>query len=478
MTAERKEKAMDNIGKYARIAKLLSLIAVILVLSPFIYAFTATGGATLFDLVFSIGAPTLFISVGYLLQALAGKVNGFKRRGVIFEDEIKYFDMSAALLPILVSVISALPIHFIYKAYRIAKEIHIDMYDLDLYLVPVVCSAIMIFGVVLWFLPYHKLMHRDMIYAYGSILLADFVISLIFEVSTLFVTVATVIFLAIFFTVSNLRSIEEALSVSKFRVPSNNFRSYNIKLTLKHYAVTIVSALVILSLTVLVLSFIDINIKFDPEQTVAENIPLDNTEVTGTEPGIFKAFSGNRTPMLIFSYVTIAITLISILLWFIRQKHLVRKFLNMIKMVFAAIGEFIEFLLYGLFEKNNPGVDPVPDNYVDREIECFTEYREFKVMEELDYRSFTANLDAKESLEEKYAYAYSVYTRLIRGHKYGIKASDTPRMITAKLSAVRRDELNNATPVFEDIRYRVVKPDDKICEEQLKELIALVRQTI
>ena len=468
---------MDNIGKYARIAKLLSLIAIIMVLSPFIYAFTATGGATLFDLVFSIGAPTLFISAGYLLQALAGKVSGFKRRGVIFEDEIKYFDTSAAILPILVSVLCAVPVHPIYKAYRIAKETHIDMYDLDLYLVPAVCSAIMIFGVVLWFLPYHKLMHRDMIYAYGSILLADFVISLIFEVSSMFVSAATVIFLAIFFTVSNLRSIEEALSVSKFRVPSNNFRSYNFKLTLKHYAVTVTSALVILSLVILVFSFIDINIKLDPEQTIAENLPLDNGEVTESDPGIFKAFSGSKLPMLIFSYVTVAITLISILLWFIRQKQLVRRFLNMIKMVFASIGEFIEFLLR-MFEKDHPAADPIPDNYVDREIECFTEYREFKVMEELDYRGFKAELEAKQSLEEKYAYAYSVYTRLIRGHKYGIRASDTPRMITAKLSAARRDELNCATPVYEDIRYRVVKPDEKVCEEQLRELISLVRQEI
>ncbi len=470
---------MDNIGRYARIAKFLSLIAIILVLSPFIYAFTATGEATLFDLVFSLGVSTLFISLGYLLQALWGRINGYKRRGVIFEDEIKYFDIHAAVLPILISVLCTIPVHLIYKAYRISNEGYIDMYDLDLYLVPVLCCAVMIFGIILWFLPYHKLMHKDMIYAYGALLLGNFVICLIFGVPTLFLTVATVIFLAIFFTVSNLRSIEEALSVSKFRVPSNNFRSYNFKLTLKHYVVTVVAAIVAFSIVFLLITVIaPPEIKFDPEQEIAENLPLDNGSSAGEgSDALFDIYSKSKGPILIFCYAAIAVTLISLILWFVRQKHLLKKFFGMIAMVFAAIGEFFEFLLR-IFEKDHPATDLVPDNYVDREIECFTEYREFKIKEELSYKSFTANLEAKQTLEEKYAYAYSVYTRLIRGYKYGIKASDTPRMITAKLSAVKKDELNDATPVYEDIRYRVVKPNEKICEEQLKELITLVRQTI
>lgn len=470
---------MYNIGKYAKIAKALSLIAIIMVLSPFIYAFTATGDPTPFDLVFSLGAPLLFIALGYLIQSLYGKLRGYKRKDIIFEDEIKYFDIHAAVLPILTAGLTMIPVHLIYKAYRIANEGHIDMYDLDLYLVPVICCAVMIFGIVLWFLPYHKLMHKDMIYAYGALLLGDFVISLIFGVPTLFLTVAALIFLAIFFTVSNLRSIEEALSVSKFRVPSNNFRSYNFKLTLKHYVVTVVSALVVFSIIFLIMTVIaPPDIKFDPEQEIAENLPLDNGSGTGEgSNALFDIYSKSKGPILIFCYVAIAVTLISIILWFIRQKHLLKKFFGMIAMVFAAIGEFFEFLIR-IFEKNHPAADTVPDNYVDREIECFSEYREFKATEELDYRSFKAKLEEKESLEEKYAYAYSVYTRLIRGHKYGIRASDTPRMITAKLSAIRRDELNDATPVYEDIRYRVVKPDEKVCEEQLRELISLVRQTI
>lgn len=470
---------MDNIGKYARIAKALSLIAIILVLSPFIYAFTATGKATLFDLVFSLGVPTLFLSFGYFIQALWGRIKGYKRKGVIFEDEIKYFDIHSAVLPVFVSVFCTIPVHLIYKAYRISTEGHIDRYDLDLYLVPVLCCAVMIFGVVLWFLPYHKLMHKDMIYAYGALLLGNFVICMIFGVPTLFLTVASVIFLAIFFTVSNLRSIEEALSVSKFRVPSNNFRSYNFKLTIKHYVVTIVSALVVFSIIFLLMTVIaPPDIKFDPEQEIAENLPLDNGSGTGEgSNALFDIYSKSKGPILIFCYVAIAVTLISIILWFIRQKHLLKKFFGMIAMVFAAIGEFFEFLIR-IFEKNHPAADVVPDNYVDREIECFSEFREFKIKEELTYKSFTANLEAKTTLEEKYAYAYSVYTRLIRGHKYGVRASDTPRVITAKLSAVKKDELNDATPVYEDIRYRVVKPNEKICEEQLKELVALVRQTI
>ena len=138
---------------------------------------------------------------------------------------------------------------------------------------------------------------------------------------------------------------------------------------------------------------------------------------------------------------------------------------------------FSEFLLR-LFEKNQPAAKLLPDNYVDREIECFTDYREFKVRHELNRHTFLAALDEKEGIEEKYAYAYSVYTRLIRGHKYGVKSSDTPRVITAKLSAMRKNELESATPVYEDIRYRVVSPSPDICDAELKKLVQLVKEIL
>ena len=146
-------------------------------------------------------------------------------------------------------------------------------------------------------------------------------------------------------------------------------------------------------------------------------------------------------------------------------------------LLFTSIAEFFEALLM-LFEgKSDPSL---PESYVDKEVEldCVVEYREYKVKQELTRQSFDANIKSKPTIEEKYAYAYSVYTTLVRGHRYGIKSSDTPRVLTAKLSAARNTALERATPVFEDIRYRTVSPDNTVCEEELNKLCDMVREIL
>ena len=474
---------MNTNKHFAKTAKFLSVLGFVLVLVPLIYAFAAAGEPKKGRLVFSVAAPFIFVALGYLLQAVVSKVSGYKQKEPTFDDGVKYIELSACILSLVICIASALPLTALYKAYVMSVEKYIDPYALYLYLPPVICVAMMAAGVILWFYPYHKLMYAQTAYGYGAAFLIIMLISAIFGVSLVPITACLALFLGIFFTVINLRSIEESLSTSKFRVPSNNFRSYNLKLTLKHYLVTVVIALLAFCLLMLLIGAINPDINLDPKDTEDKSVVYaDNGASTPSSKGLITAFftsadSNGISGIMKFSMLMVVGAFLIFVLWWIYRKHLFKKFFGTILLLFRGIGDFIDGLLL-LFEgKVN---EDIPQSYVDTEkdIDCFVEYREYRIKEELTRQSFELNLEAKGSLEEKYAYAYSVYTRLIRGHKYGVKASDTPRMITAKLSAQHMTELVDATPVYEDIRYRTVKPKPNICERELNELVALIKEIL
>ncbi len=477
---------MNTNKRFAKTAKLLSVFGFVLILSPYLYAFMGAGEAEIFDLLFAFAGPALFITLGYLLQSFVGRVTGYKRKDIRFDGGVKYVELSACILSIFICILTVIPMIILYRSYRISVDQFIDPYALYLYIPPVIAVGIMIAGVILWFLPYHKLIYTESALGYGAVYLICYMLSAIFGVSLIPVTLSFTLFIGIFFTVSNLGCIDEALSASKFRVPSNNFRSYNLKLTLKHYAVTLIAALLIFCMLMLLIGMISPDINLDPHDNTQEEdrvVPDGFESVEGVAMDGFWArlfavrnADGMSGIMKISMFVVVGAFLI-LVLWWIYRKHLLKKFFYLVKLLFAGIGEFIEALLM-MFETKNEL--PLPESYTDKDvdIDCVMEYREYKIKEELTRQSFEVALEARSTLEEKYAYAYSVYTRLIRGHKYGIKASDTPRVLTAKLSAARKTELEKATPVFEDIRYRDLSPDKSVCNKELNRLVDMVKQIL
>lgn len=477
---------MNTNIRFLKTAKLLSVIGLVLILSPFLYAFMGAGEAEIFDLLFAFIGPALFMALGYLLQSFVGRVTGYKRKDIRFDGGVKYVDIGACILPVVICALTVIPMIIIYRSYRISIDQFIDSYALYLYIPPIVASAMMIAGVILWFLPYYKLIYTESAFGYGALYLICYMLSAIFGVSLIPVTISFALFIGIFFTVSNLGCIDEALCASKFRVPSNNFRSYNLKLTLKHYAVTLIAALLIFCIIVLAFGLIHPDINLDPHGNTQEEDRLVSDEFEAVEGVAMDGFwaklfsvkdaEGMSGVMKISMFVVVGAFLIFVM-WWIYRKHLLKKFFYIVKLFFTSIGEFFEALLM-LFEGKKD--ISLPESYVDKEvdIDCVIAYREYKIKEELTRQSFEIALQSKPTLEEKYAYAYSVYTRLVRGHRYGIKPSDTPRVLTAKLSAQRNRELEKATPVFEDIRYRDLSPDKTVCEEELLKLVDMVKQVL
>ena len=470
---------------YSRIAKALSVIGLVLVIAPFVYAFVGNSFDSPVDILVSVGIPLILVSLGYFMQALVGKITKYKRVDPAFDTAVRYVDLGQAVVPFVICFISYFPFCSLVRAYRASVEVHYDPYSLGLYLIPALFSLAIALGVVLWFYPYHRIVHNSLVYAYGAGFLAGAVISAIFGVGMTFQTVCFVIFLGIFFTVCNLRSIEEALFASKFRVPSNDFRSYNIYLTLKRYAITLLSAVLLFSVVFLIGS----NIRFSPmdtstetEEKAEEGVLSDEiVEAEKSEPGkeIERNTRVSETASILSTLCSIVVVgaFFVLVLYLLFRKHLLRRLFALIAFVAGSIREFM-IDLFGIFE--NRGESDIPANYVDTEsvYDCNVEYSYYGIAEELTPKSFDAALNGIDTADEKLAYAYSVYCRLVRGDRYGVKASDTPRMITAKLTAQRKPDLEGVTPVYEHIRYRELPADPRDCEAELKSLCRIIKDML
>lgn len=473
---------------YPKLAKFLSLIALMLVIAPFLYAFIAPGTTTLYAVLFSFAAPCLLLFGGYSIQAIMGKLTKFKRTDDSFDPNEKYVDMPCALLPLILCAASYIPFSSLYERYKTITEGIFDRYALDLYLVPALFALAVAAGVILWFYPYHKILHIELVFAYGAVYLATLIISVINGAGLAFLIICFIIFLALFFTVSNLRSIEQSLSASKFRVPDNNFRSYNFSLTVKHYFITLLCALLLFSVLFLCGRAFGALInsgsaedepKEKQEQSYYENSPAKG----GYDRDIgFESYNDDAglNPLTVISSIVVVAAFIILVLYLLFKKRLLLRFFAFISLIFSSIAEFLSSFLL-LLDRSKPDLDSFPSNYVDTEsrVDYYAEYREYGIFEELTFKGFESRLEEKEGLTEKYAYAYSVYTSLIQGDKYGIKASDTPRMLTAKLTAQRLPQLEIATPIYEDIRYALKPPaNEGVCRQQLAELVKLIKEIL
>lgn len=474
---------MNSIARLNKTAKALSVAGIILVAIPFIYVFTAVGGINGGEVVFSIVLPTVLVLAGYYLQALMGYITKFKRIEDSFDDKVKFVDLRVCILPIILAVVAFFPIFRIYRSFIMATDINFDSFSLSQFTVPMISVAAMICGIIMWFYPYGKLVHIEMVYGYGALFLIVAIITAVFEVPFYLLTVCFILFLGIFFTVSNLKSIEESISASKFRIPDNNFRKYNFSLITKHFLLTITVGAVVFSLLVVLLNSVPLpNFTFDTAEEEFEEHSYDNGETEERKGKLLDLFmNGGNTdekthPLVVLCGTVCTVFFVVLALRWLYKKHLLKKFFYLILMIFSGIKNLF-YGLFDLFAGTPDRSDDVPQSYVDTEkdVECFIEYRNYSVKQELTPRTFDTILASKESIEEKYAYAYSVYATLIRGHRYGIKASDTPRMLTAKLKAARRNELDDATPVFEGIRYQLKPPKADICERELKELISHIK---
>lgn len=479
---------MIDTKRYSKIAKLLAVIAVILAVIPVLYAFLFAGLGRWGTLI-SIGLPTAFVSLGYGLQALCAKVVGYRKQDKEIEvnGKLQYVDPGVAAFPMIVCAGLGVGLYYLEKYLLSYFEIRYDPYSVYIFLIPAGIAAFAVAGAIFWFYPYDKLLPMSSLAVFGGIFMFTFMLSVLFlRVSTLILTVCFILFFIIFMTVSNLRNIEESIKHAKFRMPENDFRSYNFAMTVKYLVMTFLIATLVFSCIYAVSS----NITPSPEpieQERTEWTPQDHGEMgigndaqNGLDAGIGieENSSGTTIPQLL-SYIVVVGGLVVLLFWLCFKKNLFGKMFIFLSAVWVGFFEFFAELFDIIGRIGRKEEYEFPLSYVDTEgsvdpyIDYESNYGEHGSLLRLSIKEFDRILSEKESLEEQYAYAYSTYCGLIRLGDNGVKGSDTPRVLTQKLKAQRKADLEAATPVYEDIRYRLIKPEASP-EKNIDELISMV----
>lgn len=483
---------MIDTKRYSKIAKLLAVIAVILAVIPVLYAFLFAGLGRWGTLI-SIGLPVVFISFGYGLQALCAKVVGYRKQDKEIEvnGKLQYVNPGVAAFPMIVCAGLGVGIFYLEKYLLSLFEIRYDPYSVYIILIPAGLAAFAIAGAVFWFYPYDKLLPMSSLAVFGGIFMFTFMLSILFlQVSTLLLTVCFILFFMIFMTVSNLRNIEESIKHAKFRMPENDFRSYNFALTVKYLVMTFLIATLVFSCIYAVSS----NIRHTPEPIEQERSELtaqdhgdmgignDAQDRLDAGIGIGDDSSGTTFTQLL-SYIVVIGGLAALLLWLCFKKNLFGKLFAFLSAVWGGFFEFVAELFNIIGRIGHKEEYDFPLSYVDTEgavdpyVDYEASYGEYSSLLCLSIKEFDRILSEKESIEEKYAYAYSTYCGLMRLGDNGVKDSDTPRVLTQKLKAQRKADLAGATPVYEDIRYRLAKPAASP-DRHLDELVSLVHSQL
>ena len=275
-------------------------------------------------------------------------------------------------------------------------------------------------------------------------------------------------------------------------MPENGFRSYNFALTVRYILITLLVTAVAFSALYAIVSNVDVNLKPINNESAeweqrdissgSSSTKLSDGKTIGYDAAV-KEDAGKTGVAQIISYVVVIGAGLVILGIWLRKKNLLRRIFTILSVIWQSFFEFITAVFELIGQIGVKDKYDIPLTFVDTEeaidyADYSAEYSEYKGLEYLSIKEFDEILNKKESFEEKYAYAYSTYCNLIRIGDNGIKRSDTPRVLTQKLKAQRKADLEKATPVYEEIRYRLVKPSNEPGKGELKELVRLVHSLL
>ncbi|MBE6686640.1 MAG: hypothetical protein E7591_05345 [Ruminococcaceae bacterium] len=489
---------MVNAKNYSRVGKLLAVIAVMLVIAPPLQLFAFLGLGK-FSVWISLGIPAVFFGIGYLLQTVVSKISGCEPNdgeSGIEGVKLNYVDKKVIAFPVFLCALEGVGIYFLITFLLKRFDIIYDPYSLYLYLIPAVLALFSVAGCVFWFIPYNKILPMEMLPLFFAVFAFTFIFSIFFKADQSFLSICLLIFFPIFMIVNNLYNIEESIKHAKFRMPENNFRSYNFALTVKYILVTFTVIALMFSLYYAIASNTSVrfsqmkNERSEWEQrdissgTASEKNDNGSVSEITDNSKLLEENTGGTTVSQLLSYIIVIGGFLIVLGYWLYKKHLFKKLFSVLGLLWQGFFEFVQSLfeligLIGVKEKYElPRTYVDTEEYLDPYADYYSRYGEYKGLEYLSIKEFDAELEAKESPEEKYAYAYSTYCGLIRMGDNGIKRSDTPRVLTQKLKAQRKADLERATPLYEDIRYRLKKPESAPAERELKELVSLVHSLL
>lgn len=430
-----------------------------------------------------------FMGAGWLIQALVCRISNFERRGDdgVYESNTKFFNVGRAALPIVIAVaVGFLLISPIDAGLRAAADSAGEIYYTDGNLLPYVygclAAALMICGSVLWFFPYQ----RFTVIRYPMIglpfMLAAFILNAIAPAPLFTVSVCMFLYIVITMVLINQGNItRQYRCVESVSFMSAKARVYNMALTstllvfLAAAALLLFGALNGLAVLIRAILVLITNIPDSDRETPVEEGATQAVGIIFGKTGAEKAIN---EVSLVFIVAIFAATMIFVIF---RQSEWLRSVIASVKGFIASFAEFLS----ALFERRRrpavvePGFYSYRDEERQRQSFRDRNRKNVRIAPAGSFEDFKKRLDSVNGNGEKLIYAYSTLVACLLRAGRGIRRSDTPRQIAAKLSRERDNEgIEGITEAFETVAYAESDPGDEKTGRALSTLCRLVRRNM
>jgi len=480
---------------FNKIYKFISVIAYIAILTPLpnILVFENWD----INPVLRYTLPGLMFAVGYGIQNLCGKVLKIKRKAadenISYEQINKFFHIKDAVLSVFLTFIIGFGIYNIvekYMMYRveIGLDPYYDYYAAYPYIMFIISVIIMIFGIVLWFYPFNRIISMYIIPVSISVFLVYFLLSSRFSFSqtnlTSLLIICYIVFIICAVFMMNQNYLIKIFNIAKTGIITSKMRFYNagiiIVFLIGVVLLFIIFAAILIGVSVYFkqLLFITLNANRSSEEyrDAAEIISNFNNITPRLEDKHLNALF-----MILLNIFRIIVVFGILALIFIRKINTVFKsILNFVMMLLNNIYAFFSNLYTFLFGIRRKNIEYNFTNYKDEEEKIIYDHKNagdlLNVKKIKSYREYISKLNSIRSAREKFKFAYQNLVKCWHDMQINIKASDTPRQIKNKLTAkMIINELHEITDLFELAHYSDKEIDETRLDNNIRSINILIQ---
>lgn len=463
-------------------------------LTVFAYSFVAAqfthiqlasrdGGSTaLYSLIYTL----IFVLAGYLLQAVVSLLFRFRRSEDIGRSLDKYISLPHLLLPVII----ALGVGVSYALKRRAELLaahEIDLYSLAPFGYGFLIFVLMLFGILIWFIPFGKLMTKQSLVPVGLVYLGFFVFTPFINVkSHTFIGVGYLVYVAAALFLINQASLERYFRSVGGVSPST--RRYNALIAIFLLCCILVTLFAVLGAMTggfaLVKGAIAAALRSGYEEYESDE---EYSVIDQSAPSEGVEFTLQPIPPMVRFFLFMILAVAVVIFFLMRIYHFFKynssegKFGGVLLAFFEAIKDtvmgFIELLMRLFGSKfTKPVESSVPMSYHEERISLSgVSVREKGLPAIRSYADFKNKLDRLSDPAERYRFAYAVMLRLAE-ESYALKGSDTPREAAKFLVAKGWDDaITDQSVSYEFTAYSSAIPPQERLESEITEICHRVR---
>ncbi len=428
----------------------------------------------------------IFVSAGYFLQAAVSFIFRFKRSKDTGLSIGKYISLPHLLLPVLIALGVGVAIALKRRAEMLAAY-EIDIYSLAPLGYGFLIFALMLCGILIWFIPFGKLMTKQSLVPIALIYLGVFVFTPFIGIECHnFIAVGYLVYVAVALFLINQAALEKYFS--SLGGVSASTRRYNAFIAIFLLCCILLTFFAVLGVMTGGFSLIKNAIASALRPNEEEYEPEDGYVIVGgNESPERSEFTLQPIPaklqfilfLILFGLVAVFVFMRIVQFFLYRyseseSENVLMKILEALRNMILGFADLIRRFFGFKFAKYTESY--VPMSYHEERISISgVSVREKSKTMVKSYSDFKARLDKLTDPAERYRFAYAVMMTLARS-PYSLKASDTPREAAKFLIGKGWDDnIADQSKDYEFAAYSTEIPPADRLEDALGEICYRIR---